>query len=246
MVLLTVQEVLTIRRRLVFTLIGDGAWGAVEPVAPDRLESAVARQETGLGRTRKYETVHELAATLFFGVNMAHAFENGNKRTALVTLLVFLDRNKHVLVDTPQDELYEMTRQVAAHEFPLRGRDERRTADAEVGAIASWLRPRVRPLVLGDRHMRFSELRRHLEAQGCTFEEPSHNYIKIRREGHSIRTGFPRHDFDIAVSEVKRIRKALHVDEAHGIDSAAFYNFEASVDTFVNQYRQVLSRLALI
>ncbi len=246
MVLLSLDDVLTIRRRLVRTVVGDGAWGNVDPVAPDKLDSAVARQQTGYGGVAKYDTVHEVAATLFYGINMAHAFENGNKRTSLVTLLVFLDRNKQVVVDTSQDDLYEMTTQVAAHTFPLRAADKQRNADAEVGAIGSWLRGRVRPLTLGDRTMRFSEMRRHLEAQGCVFDDPNQNFIKIRNGQLSIRTGFPRHDFEIDVTEIKRIRRALRLDEAHGVDSAAFYDFESRVDTFVNQYRQVLSRLALV
>lgn len=246
MVLLSLSEVLTIRRRLVKTVVGDGAWGNVDPVAPDKLDSAVARQQTGYGGVAKYDTVHEVGATLFYGVNMAHAFENGNKRTALVTLLVFLDRNKQVMVDTSQDELYEMTTQVAAHTFPLRAADKQRNADTEVGAIGSWLRARARPLVLGDRHMKFSELKQHLEDQGCSFDPPGGNFIKIRRGQMTISTGYPRHDFEIAVSEIKKIRRALRLDEAHGVDSAAFYDFEGSVDAFVNKYRQVLSRLALV
>lgn len=92
--------------------------------------------------------------------------------------------------------------------------------------------------------MEFKELRLLLEELGCTFESPEANYIKIRRDKHMVKTGYPRAHFEIAVGEVKRIRRSLHLDEVHGVDSAGFYALDTKVDEIVNGYRNLMKRLA--
>lgn len=241
---LTEGEVLLIRRRMATLAIAtQDAFGLTEPLHPDKLSSAVFRQSTGGGGVYKYNTVAEVGATLFYGVAMSHAFENGNKRTALVSLLVFLDKNKTLLVGAGEDDLYELARSVASHEIAL-GPNEKRTVDTEVGAVAAWIREHTRPRILGDTVIQFKELCAVLEELGCEFEKPEGNYIKIRRAGHVVKTGRPRADFQLQVGEVKRIRRALKLDEVHGIDSAGFYSLDEKVDRFVNVYRNLMKRLA--
>ena len=70
-----------------------------DPIRPpgirDRnlLDSAAFRPKTSLGDTAKYPTVEMAAAALLHSLVLNHAFYNGNKRTALVAVLVFLDEN---------------------------------------------------------------------------------------------------------------------------------------------------------
>ena len=238
------DEVLLIRRRMATLAIAtQDAFGLTEPLHPDKLASAVFRQSTGAGGLYKYNTVAEVGATLFYGVAMSHAFENGNKRTALVSLLVFLDKNKTLLVGVGEDDLYELARSVASHEIPV-APSEARTVDAEVRAVAAWIRARTRPRVLGDTVIQFKELCAVLEELGCQFDRPEGNFIKIKRAGHVVKTGRPRADFQVQVGEVKRIRRALKLDEVHGIDSAGFYSLDEKVDKFVNVYRNLMKRLA--
>ncbi|MBS3959871.1 MAG: type II toxin-antitoxin system death-on-curing family toxin [Xanthomonadaceae bacterium] len=241
---MTMDEVLQVRRRMAeLSIATQDAFGRTEPLAPDKLASAVFRQETGSAGVFKYSTVHECGATLFYGIAMSHSFENGNKRTALVSLLVFLDQNKVLLVNTSEDDLYELARSVAAHEIEVKA-GEARNSDSEVRAVAEWLRARCRPRVLGDRNMEFKELAHLLETLGCTLEDPDANFIKIRRGQYMVKTGYPKKNFEIAVNEVKRIRRQLHLDEVHGVDSAGFYELEAQVDKIVNNYRNLMKRLA--
>lgn len=99
--------------------------------------------------------------------------------------------------------------------------------------------------------MKFREFQAQLEAQGCVFHAPLKNFIKVRRETPAgrltVKTGYPRANFNVDVREVKRVRRILKLDEGHGYDSGAFYedDLEAVVDSFVNTYRQLLDRLAL-
>lgn len=243
------DELMTIRGRLATGELASMDFGATNPLRPNALASAVARQTAGLGSFRKYTSIAEVAATLFYGLVLNHPFENGNKRTGLVAILVLLQKNRTLLVDASQDDLYEMATGVAAHTFPIAGADAR-TADSEVAGIAEWLSARTRPLVRGDQAMEFKDLRAQLEAQGCEFAAPDKNYIKVYRqtpEGRfSAKLGYPKANFTVGVQDVKRVRHALHFSEAHGVDSSAFYDdVEAVVDHFVNTYRQVLDRLAL-
>lgn len=241
---LTEDEVLAIRSRMSRMLIAtQDAFGSPEPLFPDRLSMAVNRQNTGGGGVYKYNTVSEVGATLFFGIANSHAFENGNKRTALVTLLVFLDRNKTILIDTTEDDLYDLAMDLVTHQIPVEDASDR-NADAEVQAVAAWIEERARQLTLGDRMLTFSELRELLSGLGCEFDKPDGNFIKIRRGRWMVRTGYPRADFDIAVNEVKRIRSRLRLDEVHGTDSRGFYDLDGQVDLLVNQYRSLMRRLA--
>lgn len=244
------NELMTIRRRLATGQLADMDFGATEPLRPHGLASAVARQQAGLGKFRKHTTIPAVAATLFYGLALNHPFENGNKRTALVAMLVFLQQNRTLLVGASEDDLYDMATGVAAHEFPLPP-GIARDSDSEVEAIAAWLAERTRPLERGDRSMMFRDFKAQLESQGCEFGAPGKNFIKVFRqtdEGRrSARMGYPKANFNVGVQDVKRVRNALLLDESHGFDSGAFYedSLEAVVDGFVNTYRQVLDRLAL-
>lgn len=239
-VTLDYDEVMRIRTRLLTTHLGRRDFGVLEPLDPGALESAVARQNTGYGADFKYNRPHEIAASLFYGIAMNHAFENGNKRTALVSALVALKFNDVVLTDTTQDDLYDMATEVVGHTFAIA--DDERTVDAEVSALAAWFRQRtVRPEHHGDRAIEFPELRKLLESQGCEFSSPRHNKITISRGARSVRAGYPREKHTVPVQEVKRIRRILGFDD---LNSAEFYNLDVSVDQFVHDYSEVLERLA--
>ncbi|WP_267615487.1 type II toxin-antitoxin system death-on-curing family toxin [Gordonia bronchialis] len=239
-VTLEYDDVMQIRTRLLSTHLGRRDFGVREPLDRGALESAVARQNTGYGADFKYNRPHEIAASLFYGIAMNHAFENGNKRTALVSALVALKFNDVVLTDTTQDDLYDMATQVVAHTFPVA--DDERTVDSEVAALAAWFRARtVRREPYVDRAIEFPDFRRLLQSQGCEFSTPKGNYVKITRNGRAVKAGYPREKHTVQVNQVKRIRSALGLDE---IDSSEFYNVDVSVDDFVHQYSEVLERLA--
>ena len=48
----------------------------------------------------------------------------------------------------------------------------------------------------------------------------------------------------VVVGDLKKVRELCLLREKDGIDSGAFYDAEAVLDGFVNQYRGILSRLA--
>lgn len=243
---LTMEEVLTVRKRLSKSALGAQDFGGYRPIDENKLASAVERQNTGMSDSngifrQKYERPHEKVATLFYGIAKNHAFENGNKRTALVCSLVSLERNGYDLCNTTEEELYQMATSVVAGTFPI-SRNEARDPDAEVRALASWFRSRIHRQEFGDHAMSFRDLRKILTAHGCEFGSPDKNFIKIRRGNLAVKTGYPKENFDIAVSEIKRIRKQLDLHELGS--SRDFYDFDNAVDNFVDEYRYLLQRLA--
>ena len=235
-------EVLDIRKRLATTVLAQRAFGGEEPLYPDRVSGAVARQTTGYGRRRKYTRPEQIAATLFYGLCMDHGFANGNKRTALVAMLVLLDKNGFVLTDTSEEDLYSMATRTASHDLDVAG------VDGEVEAIAVWLDQRIRKKDTDWRKKRFRDFRHSLKL-GCAFDAPSNNYVKIRREVDgrqlSVRTGYPNDHFVVPLGESRKIRRVLKLDEEHGFDAGSIYDLAGSFGkAFVLRYQGLIDRLA--
>lgn len=77
------------------------------------------------------------AAILIAAIAFAHAFLDGNKRTATVAGSVFLDLNGYIIDVAPTDDT--LGRQVEALVAYLD------SADAAIGRLCDWLRPHVAP-----------------------------------------------------------------------------------------------------
>jgi death-on-curing protein len=79
----------------------------------DPLQSALAMPETTFEGEFLHGTVFEMAGAYLFHVARNHPFLDGNKRTALMSALVFLGLNGHRLEARP-DALHEIVEGVAA------------------------------------------------------------------------------------------------------------------------------------
>jgi len=79
---------------------------------PQVLESCLATPFQTFSKKDLYRTLKDKAAILFYLLIKNHPFENGNKRVAVTSLLVFLQFNGYWLKTTP-DELYRLAVWVA-------------------------------------------------------------------------------------------------------------------------------------
>lgn len=85
-----------------------------DPIAPPGVKepgligSAVHRPRTSLGDELKYPTIEMAAAALMHSIVHNHCFFNGNKRTALVAMLTFLDHNSFIAT-CDEKELFRFT-----------------------------------------------------------------------------------------------------------------------------------------
>jgi len=132
MKLITVKEVEYIAFRLAKDMLAFD-----EPIPdfssrfPNILESCLAVPFQRFSKKPLYPTLVSKAAMLFYLLIKNHPFQNGNKRIAMTTLLVFLYRNKKwIRVDT--QELYNFTVWVA--------QSPRTVKDETVKAIQKFLK----------------------------------------------------------------------------------------------------------
>jgi death on curing protein len=77
------------------------------------LESALARPQNIAAYANEASTFHRLAAAYAFGIARNHPFVDGNKRTALVVAIAFLERNGISFVAS-QEEAYLIFYDLAA------------------------------------------------------------------------------------------------------------------------------------
>jgi death-on-curing protein len=264
--MLSADDVLRIHEFLVLDFTG-----TADPVAPAGLrsrallESAVGRQFSGHGSVLKYPDPVANAATLAFGLCNDHPFLNGNKRTALVAMLVHLDKNHLCLHETNQNDLFRFMLDIANHSLGFRPDPRRpdktaprRPADDEVNEIRSWISERVHKVRRGERPVTFRQLRQILGRFGLTLDDPNNNGIGVfktevkrglfRRqttERRQIATiGYRDEGTEVSLKDLKHLRDICGLSEADGVDTDAFYKGTDVVDSFVNRYRTVLRRLA--
>lgn len=259
----------------IYQILVDDFSAEDDPIAPagvrDRglLESAIARQWTSMGSVLKYPHPILNAASLTYGICNDHPFLNGNKRTALVAMLSHLDRNGYCLRGVSQGDLYNFMLSIADHKVAdkpdPRKKDRRQprpTADEEVQAIYQFLRRHAARIDSTERVITYRQLRRVLNRFGISLENSGANQAELVRyeeqqKGFLIKKrvtkrivlrkiGYRDEGTEVSRKELVAIRRACSLTEEDGVDSAAFYNFEATIDQFVNRYRRVLRNLAKV
>ncbi|MFA6534591.1 MAG: type II toxin-antitoxin system death-on-curing family toxin [Patescibacteria group bacterium] len=119
---LNLQEIETIAYRLAQTkMTGAEPIPAFDTRFPNVLERCLAAPRQNFAEQFLYPTLLAKAAILFYLLIKNHPFQNGNKRIAMASLLVFLFRNrKWIKVD--QRKLYEFAMWVA--QSPASFKDE--------------------------------------------------------------------------------------------------------------------------
>lgn len=206
------------------------------------LGSALARPLTGLGSVDKYDTLEKKAAALFHSLVKNHPFHNGNKRTALVALIVFLDRNNRILSDVIDDDLFTFVIGVAADTFPKP--DHSLGHDAVVEAIAAWLRNRTQAKTAPPRNLRTTEfLERVVDAGGRWKESGSSYVVWGTQTTRSVRIARTTSSLDGNV--VKSYLRKLGLSE--GQSGIAFQEFLDGVrpeQEALRRFRNVLRNLA--
>lgn len=262
---LAVEEILNIHNILVEDFANSD-----DPIEPSGIRdgghllgSAASRQFVGFNGDYKYSTPLSNAATLCYGVCCNHAFHNGNKRTALVSLLCHLDKNNLTLKEeVNQDELYSLMLKIASHKFaPKRKRLQGDTSDIEVLEITNWLTRKTRTLKKAEKVITFRELKQILKTHDIQFENPKGNFVDIVKYEYKKRHVFakqerigrrvahipyPRDGMEVGRKVLKTVREACGLTEKDGYDSEMFYGGGTSVDKYIVKYKKTLKRLAKI
>jgi death-on-curing protein len=206
------------------------------------LESALVRKDMTGGGVDIFEGIYNKAAALFHGIISNHTFYNGNKRTALMSTLVYLGENGYWLTKCNDEEMFEFTRKIAAHELT----DNR---DNEIMIISEWLRTNSRRREIRDKRMSLMELKDSLSR--FDFEIPmiksKNNCLDIIKDGvfiTSIRHKGSNGAEDYDVKYIKGLRRRLQLTPDYGIDSMQFYG-EKGFDLTINEHMKIRNKVML-
>ncbi|MFC1553382.1 type II toxin-antitoxin system death-on-curing family toxin [candidate division KSB1 bacterium] len=237
---------------------------ADDPISPagikseDLLASALYRPSTSLENEIKYPTTEMAGAALMHSIVLNHPFHNGNKRTALVSLLVFLDENG-LLLTCKENDLFRLVIKVAQHRL-VGETNVSDLADREALEIARWINSNSRLVERGDRRVQWRKLKKILIDYNCYFSIATGvgNRINIsrnvpekglfgRKKTRTLRTQvfYSTNGREADKNTLGKIRHDLHLDNLNGIDARAFYGPQAHTpDHFITLYRKTLRRLS--
>lgn len=221
-----------------------------DPISPpgvkdmSTIQSAAARPIATAGGNDAYPTPFFKAAALFHSIAGNHSFHNGNKRAALLSTLYYLSEFGYWVDKCDDDEMYEFTRQVAAHEIAADRNDE-------VSVIAEWLENNSRKQQKGEKPMKLGALREALGRYGFDLHDLGKT-LEVRRDGEVVASVLKKgakgfEDYDPPY--IAELRKRLGLVPEEGIDSARFYGQKGIADE-LNMFMQlrldVMKRLAKI
>lgn len=157
------------------------------------LESACTRPHTSIGDHEKYPTAELKLAALFHSLTKNHAFHNGNKRTALATLLAALSRNdKRFKSEINDSAIFDFVVSVTSDEFPHKGHSL--GVDQVVHEIAHWIKANTDSVTTHPSAMKVAEFTDRCaeagasvkESKGATVITTQHGSIRISRSTRRI------------------------------------------------------------
>jgi len=221
-----------------------------DPISPSGprdetlLHSALGRPRTSLGSKEKYTHIAEKAAALLHSLIMNHPFHNGNKRTALVSMLVFLDKNGRKLI-VKDDVIFHFIVAIASKEPPYDG-----SPDEIIKNMVVWIKEYINPIKSTPSSMAINEFIKSCESAGA----------KCLHRGHGggwVVHGLPSTGKGIVMLSgstkkldgpaIKRYLQKLGLSE--GLAGIHFEEFQDGLDPnqkIIRNYRTVLKRLAYV
>lgn len=218
----------------------------------DLLHSAVSRQFTGFGGERKWTDNFHIAATVLFGLIKNHPFHDGNKRTALLSVMHLLEKQGYTAaVEKRRLENFVVKISDNRHRRePLykhfRG-DKTAADDADIHYIASILKQRTRRFDRSHRSITYRQLNGLLRPHGFELRNPRNNQIGIVRVqnaktiGH---VGFPGMSRQVKKGNLKKVRQICQLWESDRVDTKEFFNGAEGMDFLLGEYAEPLRRLA--
>ena len=219
----------------------------------DLLQSALSRQFTGYGDKQKWTDAFDIAATSLFGLVKNHPFHDGNKRTALLSVLHLLEKQNYVV---SEDKRKFETLVVGISENRYRRElmyqylcDTYPEDDAAIMCISYKLKRLTRHINRSHRTVTYRQLNGLLKQHHYALERPNNNKINVVRIAGKQKKpvgniGFPGMSRQVPRSELKKAREICNLSEADGYDSKAFFNGTVSMDFLLSEYANPLKRLA--
>lgn len=224
------------------------------------LSSAIARQYVGYLETKKWNDSYSKIATLVYGLIKNHAFYDGNKRTALLCILLALHKQKR-FITCKKIELEKILVRIAANEMKLYKdycKYEKFKNDAAIMYLSNFLRKNSEPINNYSRSMTFEEFNKKLKTYGAWLDNPQKAYIdvfikakkkflggliKIKQDRRVMHIAFPGWKRQIQSNTIKSVLKAIGITINNGIDMRMFYKGAEPEYKLIDEYSEVLKRL---
>ena len=222
------------------------------------LSSAVNRQDVEFGGVQKWQDDYHRMATLLYGITKNHAFEDGNKRTALLSLLLFFHKND-LQMAYEQTHLENLIIRIAANSLNeysnfkyYEGKD-----DSEVNFIADKIKKYTRPTSRRVYTITYAEFNRRLKQFGVWLDKPNDNHINVYRNKQIVRfrwikyyktervlqIGFPGWKRQVNPKAIKSVLQATGLTANNGIDSEVFFKDAEPEYELIREFREPLARL---
>ena len=240
-----------------------------EPVSPTGvkdmglLESAVARQSIGFGTQLIYDNPYSNCATLVFGVACNHGFHNGNKRAALLCLIMHLYRNGYVLKQSLNNiEIYEFLRSVASHglkEFSKSGEykslynsiykyQKLNDIEADIKFMEFFIKKFSESKQHSNRHLKWNLLIAKLEQLGIAAQIDGSKITLTQETGglfnrKRIRS-YPYNSSVCTKYLLGDIRGDFHLRDTDGLDGMSFYSEEIFLDEEIVLNKKAIYKLS--
>ena len=221
--------------------------------------SALGRQTVSFGSAVKWTNPLDVCATLFFGLVKNHAFHDGNKRTALLTLIYQLSKMGRVPC-VNQKKFERLTVQVAEGsigELPdykkFRDKD-----DPIIRTISYLLKRYTRKSDKNYYPLTYREFQSKLKQFGCSLENDRGGFIDVyapvtkkrllglykTKEVEKVKQiGFSGWTKQVRLKAVKETLKAAGLVAENGIDSQVFYKGAEPMYKLIEDFEGPLSRL---
>lgn len=238
--------------------------GGMGPRDMTLLCSTAGRQIPSFQGANKWHEDLEICATLFWGLIKNHVFHDGNKRTALLTLLLHLWR----IGRTPADNVKQKDLETLALRVAMNSLGEykefaqfTKREDPEVRFISSFLRKNTRKVDKKEYLITYNELSTILQNFGYELDNPSKQHIDVLKVGiekvltlrgfvtrkTTRRVGviaFPGWTRQVPKSEINKVRNMTKLTVENGHDSEVFFHGASPLGALIDQYKGPLERLA--
>lgn len=224
----------------------------------DLLSSATHRQVTNFGGIEKWETDFQKMATLLYGLVKNHAFHDGNKRTALLVLLLYMERCK-LQLRVEQSKLETLLIRIAANRLDEYTSFAKYINNDEpiINFIADLIKRYTRNQNKRYYTITFAEFNHKLNRFNVRLCNPSGNYIDVhkiieekkmglftkQKDIKIKQIGFPGWKKQVNIKALKEVLKAAQLTAEYGVDSDVFFNGEEPIYALIQEYRGPLSRL---
>lgn len=223
--------------------LGDDPIEPAGPVNDDLLPSACSRPHTSIGSSQKYKTLLDKLSALFHSLAKNHAFHNGNKRTALVTLITSLFQNDRVFTNTvTDDDIFSFVIQVAADDFPPGSLGL--SADQQVKEISNWLRKHTMILRNEVREIKAQEFIESCKQAGATHRIADKSHLLHAPQGSGT-VRFSRGIKKLNGPVAKKYLQKLGITfSKQGITTDEVFAGVSDGQTEIRRFRSTLERLA--